>query len=300
MNIPSLPSSFFQLFEFHDDDDNVCLSLPDIPVADVRMLLSVVYNGSIEASLEELRRVIFLARDLCVLIPVSAELLRSLEIDLPMPEYPEAPPPGHGALEVAPGHALQPSMPPLKIKSVISSASGNPPHHINFDAPPPPPPLKRVKVEPRHRPPPPPTVLFPALQPLAGGDALPMPSNCIKTSPDSFTCALCNATYGNLVSFRQHTKFHEDERDREQRNLMLNNMVSMCYSKPEQPPCLPSANSNNNFPLRCRSLCLRLHLRVLPFDLLPPRQLQAAPGQAREGDRMRVGRLQCRLPRPLE
>ena len=63
---------------------------------------------------------------------------------------------------------------------------------------------------------------------------LPMPSNCIKTAPDSFTCALCNATYGNMVSFRQHTKFHEDERDREQRNLMLNNMVSMCYSKSDR------------------------------------------------------------------
>ena len=193
------------------------------------MLLSVVYNGSIEASLEELRRVIFLARDLCVLIPVSAELLRSLEIDLPIPQYPRATPPGHGALEAAPGHSLLASMPPLKIKGV-SSVGGNPPH-VHFDAPPPPPPpLRRVKVEPRHRPPPP-TVLFPALQPIAGADALPLPSNCIKTSPDSFTCALCNATYGNVVSFRQHTKFHEDERDREQRNLMLNNMVSMCYSE---------------------------------------------------------------------
>ena len=58
------------------------------------MLLEVVYNGSVEASLEELRRVIFLARDLAVAIPVSAELLRSLEIDLP--EYPHKAPASAG------------------------------------------------------------------------------------------------------------------------------------------------------------------------------------------------------------
>ena len=107
---PSNTPFHLQLFEFHDDDDNVCLSLPDIPVSDVRMLLEVVYNGSVEASLEELRRVIFLARDLAVAIPVSAELLRSLEIDLP--EYPKAPVGPSGATRM-PRHTMQ-APPPLR------------------------------------------------------------------------------------------------------------------------------------------------------------------------------------------
>lgn len=194
------------------------------------MLLSVVYNGSVEASLDELRRVIFLARDLCVLIPVSAELLRSLDIDLP--EYPKA-------TEMPRRHTMQ-APPPLRFKSINGGGINGKMPHMNSDAmvappltsqlqPPPPPPLvKKVKTEAL-----PPGILFPAAaaQPMGEEEALPMPSNCIKTAPDSYTCALCNATYGNMVSFRQHTKFHEDERDREQRNLMLNNMVSMCYSK---------------------------------------------------------------------
>ena len=201
-----------QLFEFHDDDDNLCLSLPDVPVSDVRMLLSVVYNGSVEASLDELRRIIFLARDLCVLIPVSAELLRSLDIDLP--DNPRTPAP-----------------PPLRIKSSNGGINGSLSHIAPIPQLLPPPPLKKVKTEEPRPPLPQQAMLFPAQPPTVGEEALPMPSNCIKTAPDSFTCALCNATYGNMVSFRQHTKFHEDERDREQRNLMLNNMVSMCYSK---------------------------------------------------------------------
>ena len=195
------------------------------------MLLSVVYNGSVEASLEELRRVIFLARDLCVLIPVSKELLSSLEIDLP--EYPRAPAPAG-----TPGATQMQAPPLLRFKSVNGGGggiNGSLPHMNSaptpqLQPPPPPPLLKKVKTEALRPPLPPHAILFPA-QPTGGEDALPVPSNCIKTAPDSFTCALCNATYGNMVSFRQHTKFHEDERDREQRNLMLNNMVSMCYSK---------------------------------------------------------------------
>ena len=185
-------------------------------MSDVRMLLSVVYDGFVEASLDELRRVIFLARDLCVLIPVSPELLRSLDIDLPEPRLTKTPP----------------APPPLRFKSV----NGMNASALNPLPQPPPPLLKKLKTEsasPQPRPPlPPQAMLFPAQPPAAGGEeALPLPSNCIKTAPGSYTCALCNATYGNMVSFRQHTKFHEDERDREQRNLMLNNMVSMCYSE---------------------------------------------------------------------
>ena len=46
---------------------------------------------------------------------------------------------------------------------------------------------------------------------------------------DVFTCSLCNSSYNNMLSFRQHQRFHEDEASREHRNLMMNNVVSMCY-----------------------------------------------------------------------
>jgi hypothetical protein len=195
------------------------LGLPEVDAADAKMLLSVVYNGFVEATLDELRRLIFLARDLCILIPISNELLQSLDIKLPpRPNIRMSLEAGGG------GDRLHPRPPPpLKIKSVTSIngfvAAAASASHI---PPPPPPPLKRVKTE------------MPTLKmshQLFSSPCSPSDPNCIQTAPDSYTCALCNATYNNMGSFKQHMKFHEDERDREQRNLILNNMVSMCYSK---------------------------------------------------------------------
>ncbi len=183
----------------------MCIDLPDVSPDDVRRLLSVIYNGFVEATLEELRRLIFFARDLCILIPVSKQLLNSLNIELPETPAPATPVPSNE----------RPSPPPLKIKNVAT---------INGQSltsgPVGPPPLKRLNQDPL-----PHSVFQPA------GSSPPPLENCIKTAPNSFTCSLCNSTYTNETSFRQHMKFHQDEKNREHRNVILNNMVSMCYGK---------------------------------------------------------------------
>lgn len=68
----------------HKDDDVQILDLPDIPVDDGQLLMDVIYNGVVEATLEELRSLIMLARHLCIAIPVSNDLLKTLDIP-PLP-----------------------------------------------------------------------------------------------------------------------------------------------------------------------------------------------------------------------
>lgn len=78
-------------------DDHLTMSLPSSSLGDIRLLLEVIYNGSIEATLEDLQKIIFLARELMVQIPVSEDMLASLNFqDLPkMKEFkaPTSPPP---------------------------------------------------------------------------------------------------------------------------------------------------------------------------------------------------------------
>ena len=44
-----------------------------------------------------------------------------------------------------------------------------------------------------------------------------------------FLCPICNSKYHNLANYRQHMKFHANESLKEERNAMMNAMVSSCY-----------------------------------------------------------------------
>ena len=105
------------------DDDNCIINLPDVFVEDFRHLMNVVYYGFVEATKEELKRTMLLARDLCILIPVSEELLESLGIQVPV-----------SLLKINPAlkQEQSPKLPPLKIKGASNG----------------PPPLKMFKKEP--------------------------------------------------------------------------------------------------------------------------------------------------------
>jgi hypothetical protein len=51
--------------------------------ADVKSLLEIVYTGSIEATMEEMRRMLTLAHSLYISVPVSDQLMKMLGITLP-------------------------------------------------------------------------------------------------------------------------------------------------------------------------------------------------------------------------
>ena len=51
---------------------------------EMQMLLEVVYNGVVEASIEDLRKLILLAHRLYIAIPLSNELMQGLELKLPL------------------------------------------------------------------------------------------------------------------------------------------------------------------------------------------------------------------------
>ena len=73
----------FQLLENNDWEELQTLELPDASVEEVQLLLEVVYNGSVEATIEDLRNLILLAHRLYITIPMSKELMQGLDVTLP-------------------------------------------------------------------------------------------------------------------------------------------------------------------------------------------------------------------------
>ena len=71
------------MLESNDWEEIQTLELPDCPREVVSMLLDLVYVGVIEATIDDLRRIILLAHSLYVAIPLSDDLLETLELTLP-------------------------------------------------------------------------------------------------------------------------------------------------------------------------------------------------------------------------
>ena len=76
-------TKLLQLLENNDWEELQTLELPDANVEEVQLLLEVVYNGSVEATIEELRNLILLAHRLYITIPMSDELMQGLDVTLP-------------------------------------------------------------------------------------------------------------------------------------------------------------------------------------------------------------------------
>ena len=72
-----------QLLENNDWEELQTLELPEASVEEVQLLLEVVYNGSVEATIEDLRNLILLAHRLYITIPMSDELMQGLDVTLP-------------------------------------------------------------------------------------------------------------------------------------------------------------------------------------------------------------------------
>ena len=72
-----------QMLDMTGEEDHTILDMPDSDHEVVQSLLDIVYNGSIEASLEEIRRLLTLAHSLYISVPVSDQLMAMLGLQLP-------------------------------------------------------------------------------------------------------------------------------------------------------------------------------------------------------------------------
>ena len=65
------------------NDDVQSIEMSQVSSDEMQMLLEVVYNGVVEATIEDLRKLILLAHRLYIAIPLSNELMQGLELKLP-------------------------------------------------------------------------------------------------------------------------------------------------------------------------------------------------------------------------
>ena len=72
------------------DQDETLLDMPDADHDVVKSLLDIIYNGSIETSLDMIRRLLVLAHSLYISVPVSDQLVTMLGLELP-PQTPLPP-----------------------------------------------------------------------------------------------------------------------------------------------------------------------------------------------------------------
>jgi hypothetical protein len=121
--------------ESNDWEEVQTLELPDSPREIVSMLLDLVYVGVIEATIDDLRKIILLAHSLYVSIPLSDDLLETLELTLPsIPAFfrkglpklnprPNFQPPSVVKQPLVKPHLpLHPKIPTLKLKLSSSSS----------------------------------------------------------------------------------------------------------------------------------------------------------------------------------
>ena len=71
------------MLDMTGEEDHTVLDLPDTDHEVVAALLDIVYNGSIEASLEMIRKLLTLAHSLYISVPVSDQLMSMLGLQLP-------------------------------------------------------------------------------------------------------------------------------------------------------------------------------------------------------------------------
>lgn len=184
------------VLENNDWEDVQTIDIPDVSQDEVSLLLEVVYHGVVEATLEDLRKLILLAHQLYISIPISDELMNGLHLVLP------------------PIHKFVPrNMPKLKQRPTFPSPTKVIPESLLAGPP--------------------------LLQPPSTGSLF---NNSLLDSnsgsgvlgpilqPSNHVCPICNSSYSNIGNFKQHMRLHDNDHLKDQRNQMLENMVSTGYN----------------------------------------------------------------------
>lgn len=178
------------LLENNEWEEVQTIEMSDVGVKEMNLLLEVVYNGVVEATIEDLRALILLAHRLYINIPISDDLMQGLELTLPR-RPPFRPP------------AVLPKMPMPALK-------------LNL-------PFK----------PTPNTMGQPAdpKKPKLNLDPNTMTAVLAKSRNSEHVCPICNSKYNNVGNFKQHMKLHDNEALREQRNVILGEMIATCFNR---------------------------------------------------------------------
>ena len=218
---------FFQLLESNDWEELQTVELPDASLENLQLLLDVVYNGEVEATIEDLREMILLAHRLYISIPLSDDLMAGL--DLTLPELPPFTPPVNVDRLLSTLTTAKPAMPPLP----ALSAAGQPQLKTRLPGPSP-----LVNGGGIKRPSPVAASSAAAATAAAGGGFRrklePSVITAIMASSKNaeHVCPLCNIKFNNGTAFKQHMKTHDDNEElREQRNAVLGEMIATCFSE---------------------------------------------------------------------
>ena len=113
--------ALLQLLENNDWEEIQTMELPDASHEIVNLLMEVVYNGVVEATIEELRELILLAHRLYIAIPLSDDILQGLDLELPiMPPLGSRGPPKLKQRPTFMTTSMSASAPPTKPKLMLA------------------------------------------------------------------------------------------------------------------------------------------------------------------------------------
>lgn len=244
------------ILETAEPDEVQTIEMSSVSSDEMQMLLEVVYNGVVEATIEDLRKLILLAHRLYITIPLSNELMQGLDLKLPTrPPFRKplsnytTPKSNHSLTKamsksfksIFNGTSLAPNLTPRPSPGMdISTPNGIGSHSI-FSSP-------SASGSNSGTP--------SSGSSHAGGSAKLTPklhidpttmTSILAASKNSeHVCPICNSKYNNVGNFKQHMKTHDNEELREQRNAILSEMIATCFNPQTSLYTCHVCNSNYN------------------------------------------------------
>jgi len=241
------------LLQQNEFEEIQTIEMPEITSEEMQMLLEVVYNGVVEATIEDLRKLILLAHRLYINIPLSNELMQGLELKLP-PRPPFKKQPSYLLHPNNNGHhrATPPKMPPLKLNppfnlsplpsSVLGGVGGGSSGNHATSS------LRPASSSPSNGGGNSSADHFGnnAKKPKLNIDPTTMTAVLAHSQNNEHVCPICNSKYSNVGNFKQHMKTHDNEELREQRNAILSEMIATCFNPQTSLYTCHVCNSNYN------------------------------------------------------
>ena len=199
-----------QMLDMTGEEDHTVLDMPDSDHEVVQSLLDIVYNGSIEASLDMIRRLLTLAHSLYISVPVSDQLMSMLGLQLPpqpklgpasspaspKPQGPEFPFPG--GLQ-AMSMWQQQILGQYAMMNGLLASGGQPPNSAAQETA-----SKRMKTD----------SLMAHLPGASQGKELmaqhlnQIVLSAFRPENGTYVCSVCHSSYTNKGNFKQHIEKH--------------------------------------------------------------------------------------------
>jgi len=235
------------------NDDVQTIEMSQVSTDEMQMLLEVVYNGVVEATIEDLRKLILLAHRLYIAIPLSNELMQGLELKLPprspfrkplMPKFNNGILPS-GILSSVSATSTPRSMLSSSLKSMFNGSVMSSNSHNNSSMTTPVRPsgslASAAAASAKEN-----AAFAKANTPKLNIDPTTMTTILAHSQNNEHVCPVCNSKYSNVGNFKQHMKTHDNEELREQRNAILSEMIATCFNPQTSLYTCHVCNSNYN------------------------------------------------------